>query len=227
VEDRERVLALLHELERADGENGALLDELDRLARETAAVRVGSLELQDFVARLPSRRADAAAELARAREEEADARAALAEAEEAVRTTKRDGEAEARRFEVRARDRLSVAGRRRAEAEAAAEKVEGEARATQREARGLEQRARVLAEELRGRPRLAEGAGVVPDPGLGGVADWGETARAALFVARGQVATERDAVIRQANELGSVALGEPLGSASVEVVAHRVEAALD
>jgi hypothetical protein len=51
-------------------------------------------------------------------------------------------------------------------------------------------------------------------------------ARASLFVARGQVAAEREAVIRQANELGAVALGEPLTSASAAVVTRRVERAL-
>ena len=59
------------------------------------------------------------------------------------------------------------------------------------------------------------------------MAAWVDTAQAALLVAHSQAAAERDAVIRQANELGSAVLGEPLGSASVAVLTRRVEQALD
>jgi hypothetical protein len=226
VADRERVLALLHELEDADAEAGALLEELDGLARRTDAVRVRALELEAFEARLPSRREGTASEVARAGAEEVAALDALSVAEDAVRTSTKEREAEARRFEVRARDRLSVAKRRRTEAEAAVDELESEAQAAHEEARGLASRAAAIAEQLRGRPRVAEDAGADPGSELDGIAGWGETARAALFVARGQVAAERDAVIRQANELGAVVLGEPLTSASAVVVARRVERAL-
>ncbi len=37
--DRERVLALLHELEGADAEKGVLLEELDRLANDEPSIR--------------------------------------------------------------------------------------------------------------------------------------------------------------------------------------------
>ena len=83
----------------------------------------------------------------------------------------------------------------------------------------------MVAESLRGRPRLAEAAGHAPGPGLVGVIEWASGARAALFVARTAVATEREALIRQANELGSVILGEPLYAASPMVVAATVESA--
>ncbi len=225
--DRERVLALLHELEDADAEEGALLEELDGFAREVQTIQAAVSRLQGFATRLPSKRERLAAELARALTEKAAARDALAEAEEAVRTAKKDGQGDAQRFEIRARDRLSVAERRNAEAQAAVEELERETRGAEEEAGEIETIARALAETLRGRPRLAEDAGAEPEPGLAGIAAWGEAARAALFVARGQVAAERDAVIRQANELGAVALGEPLTSASAAVVARRVERDLD
>jgi hypothetical protein len=48
-------------------------------------------------------------------------------------------------------------------------------------------------------------------------------AGAALFVARGSVAAERDAVIRQANELASAMLGEPVAAGSVAVVRRQLE----
>jgi hypothetical protein len=55
------------------------------------------------------------------------------------------------------------------------------------------------------------------------VAEWGTRARAALLVARGQVAAERDAVVRQAAELGALLLGEALPATSAAGVARRVE----
>ena len=55
---------------------------------------------------------------------------------------------------------------------------------------------------------------------------WSEIARASLFVARGQLSAEREAVIRQANELGALALGEPLSAMGTGALARRVEQAL-
>lgn len=62
--------------------------------------------------------------------------------------------------------------------------------------------------------------------GLDGVAEWSSGARAALLVARGTVATEREGVLRQANELGSALLGESLATSSAAIVARRVADAL-
>ncbi|MDQ3891244.1 MAG: hypothetical protein M3312_11945, partial [Actinomycetota bacterium] len=73
------------------------------------------------------------------------------------------------------------------------------------------------------RPQLAEHGGAAPGPGLAGVSTWATSARAALFVARGGLVSEREAVIRQANELGALVLGEPLTSATPSLVARRIE----
>ena len=63
----------------------------------------------------------------------------------------------------------------------------------------------------------------MPGTGLDGVMDWATPlvppwSSPALAVVR-----ERDNVIRQANELGSAVLGEPLLAASASVVAAHVE----
>jgi chromosome segregation protein len=224
--DRERVLGLLRELELADEEAGAALAELDELAREAESVRVKALDVAAFEARLPGKREAAGAELTRARGEREAARAALAEAEAAVRTARPDGEADARRFEIRARDRVSVAERRARSAEEACEALERRAEDSKREGEELGSRAAAVAEALQGRPRVAVEAGAAPTPGLAGVANWGEAARAALFVARGQVAAERDALVRQANEVGGLALGEPLTTLGASAIVRRVEAEL-
>jgi DNA repair exonuclease SbcCD ATPase subunit len=223
VPDRERVLSFLHELERADQEVEAVLAELDGLAREIDSVRSTVSRLADFEQRLPSERERLAADLGRAKAEVAAAEDALRAAESAVASASEDSGADAQRFEVRARDRLSVGERRAAEAETGMAAFEQEAEEAQRAALELEEKARRLAATLRGRPRFADDAGRDPRPGLEGIAEWSETARAALFVARGQLTAEREAVIRQANELGALTLGEPLTSLGTARVTQRVE----
>ena len=98
------------------------------------------------------------------------------------------------------------------EATKAAEDLENRVAEATIEGHELHAHARELAAELRGRPRIADDAGKEPRPGLDGVEAWSEIARASLFVARGQLSAEREAVIRQANELGALALGEPLSA---------------
>lgn len=224
--DRERVLALLHDLEEADAQKAALLEELDRLAREVEAVQTAAARLQDLDARLPAARESARGELAKAHYRLALAGSKLHQAEQAVRRASREGKRDAELFEIRARDHLAAAKRRKDEAIAALRALEEGAEAAENETRVVAKKARALSKELRRRSRLGRDAGAKPGRRLAEIAAWSETARAALFVAGGQVAAERDAVIRQVNELGSVALGEPLPSASTAVVAHRVERTL-
>jgi hypothetical protein len=223
-------VALVRELERADEDVAALLAELDELYAACEAVRTRALAVETFFARLPAERTAREQALGEARAtveraEEAARRAAdeLARAERAAEEERR---AAARRFDVRARDALAGARRRLATASAERERLESGAAEAEREAQTLEERARVLAAALRRRPRLAADAGAAPGAELGGVSEWGGRARAALLVARAGLAAERDALIRQANELGSAVLGEPLAPARAHDVARRVERAL-
>jgi hypothetical protein len=48
-----------------------------------------------------------------------------------------------------------------------------------------------------------------------------------VLVARGGLETERERIVREANELASSVLGEPLYTASVAVVRRRLEEQLD
>jgi hypothetical protein len=227
VADRERVLAQLRELEEEDARKGALLEELHTLLERVRTVQRTAFGAQVTQAELPANRRRAQEALQRAEEEARAAQAALAEAEEGVRSVGKAGERNAELFEIRARDRLSVAKRRLAEAEAEVDAVERHGRLLNALTVKLLADGRSLAASLRSRPRVAEGAGVEPAAGLDGLLEWAEGARAALFVARGQVSAEREAVIRQANELGSAAIAEPLGAVGVAVVTRRVESALE
>jgi hypothetical protein len=77
---------------------------------------------------------------------------------------------------------------------------------------------------LRERPALAAASGTPPTEDLAAVARWATDARAALFVARGQLAAQREQLIRQANELAAAVLGEPVTAWSAAAAARRVEA---
>ena len=219
----ERVLEVLRELERADSEIGTALAELDRLAHEVNAVRTAASRLLDFEGRLPAVRNAATRDLSLAHYQVSRASVGVSEAEKAVRTASKDRAREAERFAVRARDSLAAAKRRYARARAAYVELEAEVETAQAESRTVRVKSRRLAKELGGRRRLANAVGTKPGRGLPDIIEWGEAARAALFVARGQLAAERDGVIRQANELGAAALGEPLTASGTGALARRVE----
>jgi hypothetical protein len=225
----ERTLAFLRELERADEEAAAMLADLDELARQVDDVRTRAMELQAFLIRLPAVRdrleASARESERRAQADRAELAGAEREAAEAERGSD-DGRIAASRHRVtRARDVLHMAERRVDEVAAERAELDAEAGAAEREEADLGQRALQLARALRGRSRLAVQAAGQPAPGLAGAAEWASGARAALFVGRGALAAERGALIRQANELGAVVLGEPVLSGSAAQVARRVERA--
>jgi hypothetical protein len=223
----DRRLAFIRELEQADEAVSVVLTELDELYVECERVRERALELEAFVARLPDARAAAALALEGSRRTAEEARAAYQRARQELRAAEAEDDPErlaaARRFELRTRDSLAIATRRVREAEAGAARLEEEAQAAGRESEELGRRAVELAALLRERPRLALDAGELQETGLAGIAEWGTRARAALLVARGQLASERDAVVRQANELGALVLGEPLTATSAAGVARQVE----
>jgi chromosome segregation ATPase len=222
-----RTVAFLRELRRADDEAAATLAELDELAREVEAIGARAGEVEARLAVLPAERegaetavADAEREIGERLGEHERATAAVTDADRA-----NDGERlrAARRAEVRARDRLRMAERRAAHRRERAAQLEREAQSSAAEAGALGERARVVAAALRARPAVADQTGEPPDEALAALADWATQARAALFVARGRLAAEREAVIRQANELGAAVLGESLPAQSAALVARRVE----
>ena len=222
-------LDLVRELERADEEVAAVLAELDELYASTEAVRERALDLEAFFARLPSARTAAAEAVDDAERDVLAAEETAARAAAGLRAAEEAGDSErlaaARRFDVRARDSLAGARRRHDEALAERERLDTEAAEAERERPELGARAGELATALRERPRLAPDA-AEPGTSLEDVSAWAAGARAGLLVARSSLAAERDAVIRQANELGSLVLGEPLAPAAASTVARRVERAL-
>jgi len=221
----EEILEALTELERADAKIGAALSDLEALADELDSIRATSAELRAFHAGVPSKRERLDVELRRARAQEQAAREALAEAEETVRTAEHDRAREADRFLVRARDRVSVAERRAADAASRREDLEVVVGEATTEGDELHARARRLAAGLGSWSQVAEDARREPAAGPDALQAWAEVARAALFVARGQLAAQREGIVRQANEFGAVALGEPLTAMGTDALVRRVEEA--
>jgi hypothetical protein len=204
-----------------------VLAGLDALAEEVEAVRAEAARLGERQAAVPgelaaARAAREAAGVAVAERSEAHgtAVAALADAESRGEEAR---VATARRDEVRAHDLVHSAERRLERARADEDRLAAEEAAIGRAVEELAGGARALAEDVGRRSGIADVASPPPEAGPSGLGAWATETRAALFVARGRLAAEREAVIRQANELGALLLGEPLTAQGAAQVARRVE----
>jgi DNA repair exonuclease SbcCD ATPase subunit len=218
-------LAYVRELEGRDEAIAASLETLTSLRSRTKGLGSEAERLRAVLERFPHERAAAAGTIERREADVVALRREVAAAEEAVAQARRDREAKeaaaelARRALERAEEELSSA-RRRAEALVGAQDV------AEREATALETASAALARELAGAPRLASRTPEPPASGLGGVAEWAARADGALLLARSGLEDEREAVVREANELAASVLGEVTVPAGVRRIRERVEAAL-
>jgi chromosome segregation ATPase len=224
----ERAVQYVRELEGEDERLARALRELDALAAEAEALRTRATAVAELLERLPEVRgaaeraaAEADAELEALRERAERAEATLREAE--ARRESREVLAEARREVTRARDdRFSAEGRaERARAEL--ERLEQEARESHDTAPTLEERARSLAARMAAFPQLSRSDLGEPSGGLQGVVAWAARARGALFVVRNALETQRERVVRQANEVLATVTGEATVAASVARARERLE----
>jgi hypothetical protein len=135
--------------------------------------------------------------------------------------------ARARQVLQDAREAVTDAAHRVERLEAARAELRDLEQALHAEAEGLAVEARDVAAALRDAPRVADAGKGEPGSSLEDIDDWGGRARAALFVTRGTLETERERVVAEANALAASVIGEDLGAASVALVRRRVEAALD
>lgn len=194
------------ELERRDAVIAERVELLSRLAGEIDRIRERAAELAAFFDRLPAAREHAGSA-------ETEAAAALERARSAVLEAEQEGVDVQAAVRV-AEERLERTAALRAALERAAEAAHSEARA-------LAQAAAEAARELGAAPRVTLAA--APGDGLADVLDWAARAHAAILVARSGLDAERDRIFREANELGSSVLGEPLQSTNVSRVRRRVE----
>jgi hypothetical protein len=217
-------LAYVRELERKDDAIAALLETLGSLRGRTRMLGAEAARVAAVLGQMPHERASAAASIERGKAEVARRKAEVAEAEKAAAKAKRDKESRERAVELaqaalgRAQEEL-VSSRGRAEA------VAGAQASAEREAAAVVAAALAVARELRGAPRLSSRVPEPPGPGLEGVTDWASRADGALLLARSGLDDEREAVVREANELAIAVLGDS-APAGVHQIRERVEAAI-
>ena len=215
-------LDFARELERRDEAVAERLDALARLGAEIDRIRARATAIGEFFARLPAERDQAA----RARE---DAESALhaarrAEYEAAAQVESARGDDERARAEgalAAARADVRAAEERRQRALDRGASLEQEADQLEAEARDVERAAAEAAAALADAPRVS--ATAPPAEGLDEVLAWGARAHAAVLVARGGLEGERERIVREANELASSVLGEPLYASNVASVRKRLE----
>jgi predicted nucleic acid-binding Zn-ribbon protein len=205
----ERAVQELRELAERDSElatRGAAVAARDA---EIARIRSRAEEIETALALQPAERARRDRELVDAAEELERRRSELDRAErELAAATDDDAREHARHAVERALDHIAVAQSRIDRAEAARAELEQEVADLPAERQALEDQARALA----GTPELG-----------GSLVDWASRAHADAFVAAGQIDAERERVIREANELASMLLGEPTYGATVAQALARVE----
>ena len=213
-----RAVDELRELERRDAELAEQGERLHALDMEVGAVRGRAEEIEAFFLGYPETDERLRTAVAAATEEAAARRDELAEAERAVADARDDdSRAAAGRALVRARDHVETAEARVARATEEHQAHERDAAAAAAALPELAERAGLVASEV--------GHGV-PEATPRGLVDWAAAAHASLFVAAGQVDAQRDRVIREANELATMLLGEPTYGDTAAQALGRVEASL-
>jgi chromosome segregation ATPase len=198
-----------------------VLVELDELAGQIGRIGEEAAHIRERQAVLPAEREEAVRTLAEAEREVAERRASHDEAQAAAAA---GNDPAATRAEVRAHDLLHSAKRRALHARAEVERLDHEREQLGEQAGELHRQSAEIAALLAERPGLPDAAGRTPADSLDELGDWATEARAALLVARSNLAAQRDAVIRQANELGALVLGEPLTAQSPSAVRQQLEA---
>lgn len=223
------LVARLVELERQDATVAGFIEDISALADRVDAARGKAAELSHALAEFPAAvtTADQALETAVSVEREAAASLALAEERvaelEGARRRKEEAIDQARRELTRAREHHldAEAGTRRREERR--DELHANGRALLAAAAGVAAEAREIAAGIGAAPRVPDAGKEMPGETLEAIDAWGGRARAALFVARAGLESERERVVDEANALGASVLGEPLGASSVPLVRHRVE----
>ena len=202
----DRALSELRDLARRDAELATRAAELRGRDGEVNGLRRRAEAIDAFFATFAEEDARRSAAVAAAAAELANRHAELEQAEAALAQVRDDdARIHAQRAVDRARDHIAVAKKSLARAEGAAAELEREAVELPDELAEIEERS---------------DAGV---QGARALIDWASRRHAELFVAAGQIDTQRERVIREANELASMLLGEQTFGATVAQALARVE----
>ncbi len=223
------LLAHVGVLEERDLDTGARLADVRALVERVGDARARARETRDALAGIPPERirlieveALAHAELVHARREEDQAQQRVGSLEGA-RRMRQDDLDQARRELARARDEVHDASARIERVTARATTLEEHERRVSAEADALVAEVAVLVDRLRVAPRVSIIGVETAPPGFAGIDEWSARARAALFVARGALETDRDRIVGEANALVEGVLGASPGVTSVALVRRRIE----
>jgi hypothetical protein len=218
-------LRIAEELERRDERAGQALLDVERLQAEVDELDAHAAAVAAFMRTLPAAQTAVDVEQQEAAAELDRAVAALRTAdEELARVQERGSESvrlEAARVAQHARDAHEAAELRVVRAEKERVELEQEAQERGAEAERLEHRGL----ELAGHPRLEHDV-PAPATGLHGLLDWAALAHGQLLLAHAALATEQDAIVREATELVASVLGDPLVSTGAAGLRQRLERAL-
>ncbi|MFL5963798.1 MAG: hypothetical protein ACJ757_12990 [Gaiellaceae bacterium] len=205
----ERAVNDLRRLAELDSELSQRASALRVLDEQVAALRGQAEAIDAFFTAYPEEEPRRRAELNGAQEELPRRRAELAEAERMLAAANADdARIHAEHAVARALDHIAVAETRIERAQSAYQELERDAAAFPRELDELEARARRVPDV----PQVSSS-----------LVEWASRAHAELFVAAGQIDVQRERVIREANELASMLLGEPTYGATVSQALARVE----
>jgi dTMP kinase len=215
----ERALAEVRLLASRDADLAEQAARLRGLGDEAEAIRARAEAIESFFAGYPDEEKRRRAATDRARQELDRWRAEAARAGEEVEAARDEQErATAERALRRADDRVAVAETAVAAAAEAEAELERTAAALTEEVPSLEQRAARVAQAF---PEAGR-----PSGGLRALVEWASGVRASIFVAVGQLEQQRERLIREAIELGTNLVGEPLYGSTTAQVRDRVEATL-
>jgi chromosome segregation ATPase len=225
----ERALAAVRELEVADERVAAALVAVGELQRELSAIREHASANRLLLSSAPERREAAARaiteggeELARRREELVAARDASAEAD---RSGDENRAAAAKRAVERAEDHIRFGERKVERALRARDELERALAEAEAETPALEEQARAVSAGLRAMAGISASGLEPPAPGLDGLEEWASRVSAALLVVGSGLETERERLVRQANEIAASVLGEPAHAGAVSRVRAELERA--
>jgi hypothetical protein len=217
-------LAFAVELEQRDAALAERWMLVSDLGHRIDAVGGRASEVNAFLERLPEERAQFERSRTEAAREHEVAQTALAQAADATeRERGQEAHEAARRREAHAATDVRIAEERLRRLAGRRDSLERRVDEVTAEAAELERETQALAAELAGTPRVAQPA--PPEPGLAAILEWTARAGAAVLVVRSGLETERDRVVREANELAASVLGEPLYTTSVAIVRQRLEQA--
>jgi DNA repair exonuclease SbcCD ATPase subunit len=208
----DRAVSELRQLAARDAELSARAGELRNRDAEVGAIRARVEQVEAFLVAFPEEERRREAELGTALADLEARRTELERAEQEVaRADDPEARAHAESARARAADHVAVAQARIDRAKAALSELR----------HGAERAPAELAELF---DRAAGTDGVTLPQDEQSLVDWASHARAELFVALGELDTQRELVIREANELATMLVGEPTyGTTPAQAVA-RVEA---